>query len=152
MMLHNHNGTVLVVDDTEDNLILTVHSLERAGIRCLAASRGWECVDIAKSEPVDLVLLDLLMPGMDGWTTLAALRAHPPARHIPVIMFTCDDRLATRKRAMREGVVDFLPRPVLREKLVACVETHLNAVAHARAIDVMGRDLEWTLARAAEAK
>jgi CheY-like chemotaxis protein len=139
-------GTVLVVDDTEDNLLITACSLQPAGIHCLTASRGWLCLEIAKREPVDLILLDLIMPQMDGWTILAALRDDPATEHIPVIMFTCDDRFATRQRAMQAGVVDFLPRPVVRERLVACVRTHLNAIAHARAIDAMGQALESTLA------
>jgi CheY-like chemotaxis protein len=146
-MAEAQGGMVLVVDDTEDNILITVCSLQAAGIRCLSASRGWVCLEVAKREPVDLILLDLIMPRMDGWTTLAALRDDPATQHIPVIMFTCDDRFATRQRAMHEGVVDFLPRPVVRDKLVACVRTHLNAIARARAIDAMGRDLESTLAR-----
>jgi len=138
--------TVLVVDDTEDNLLLTVRSLELAGIRCLTASRGWHCLEIARREPVDLILLDIIMPRMDGWTTLGELRRDPLTQHIPVIMFTCDDRFAVRQRAMQEGAVDFLPRPVVREKLLTCVETHLRAVAHARELDAVGRDLDSTLA------
>jgi CheY-like chemotaxis protein len=134
--------TVLVVDDTEDNLFITVRLLQAAGIQCLTASRGWQCLEVAKHETVDLILLDLIMPRMDGWTTLAGLRGDPVTQDIPVIMFTCDDRITTRQRAMREGVVDFLPRPVVRERLLACVLTHLNAVAHARAIDAIGRELE----------
>ena len=138
-------GTVLVVDDTEDNLRLAVLTLQRAGIRCLEASRGWQCLEIAKREAVDVILLDLLMPRMDGWTTLAALRSDDATRHIPVIMFTCDDRFAVRERAMREGAVDFLPRPVVREKLLTCVRTHLNGVAHARALEAVSRELDSTL-------
>lgn len=136
--------TVLVVDDCEDNLHLTVRSLEADGIRCITASRGWTCVELAKRERVDVILLDLLMPCMDGWMTLAALRSEPVTEHIPVIMFTCDDSLATRERAMTEGVVDFLPRPVVRERLLSCVRTHLHAAAHARAVDAVQRGLEST--------
>lgn len=146
-MTQGDDGMVLVVDDTEDNLVLTARSLQIAGIRYLTASCGWACLEIARREPVDLVLLDLLMPRMDGWATLTALRDDPATSHIPVIMFTCDDRLATRQRAMQEGVVDFLPRPVMPATLLACVRTHLDAVAHARAIDAVGRQLELTLAR-----
>lgn len=141
-------GTILLVDDTEDNLVIVARSLEGAGMRCLTASRGWLCLEIAKREAVDLILLDLIMPRIDGWTTLARLRQDPATQHIPVIMFTCDDRLVTRQRAMREGVVDFLPRPIMRHTLLRCVRTHLNAVAHARAIEAMGRHLESTLALA----
>ena len=140
-------GTVLVVDDTEDNLLITVRLLSDAGIRCLTAMRGWQCLEVARNQPVDLILLDIIMPRMDGWTTLAALRQDPATRHVPVVMFTCDDRFANRQRAMKEGAVDFLPRPVVREKLLACVRTHLNAVAHSRALDAVGRDLDSVLAR-----
>jgi CheY-like chemotaxis protein len=143
--LHQTNqpcGTVLVVDDCEDNLHLTVRLLQAAGIRCVTASCGCTCIEVARGQQIDLILLDLLMPRMDGWTTLAELRRDPATRHIAVIMFTCDDSLATRERAMTEGVVDFLLRPVLRERLVACVRTHLHAVEHARAVDSVHRGLE----------
>ena len=138
-------GTVLVVDDTQDNLKLTVRILQSAGIRCLAASRGWQCLELLKTNQVDLILLDLLMPRMDGWATLAALRREPATRDIPVIMFTCDDRYAVRERAMKEGAVDFLSRPVLRERLLACVQMHLKAVGRARVIDAIDRELDSAL-------
>jgi CheY-like chemotaxis protein len=146
-MTTDASGTVLVVDDTEDNLLITVRLLSDAGIRCLTAMRGWQCLEVARNQAVDLILLDIIMPRMDGWTTLAALRQDPTTRHIPVVMFTCDDRFVNRQRAMKEGAVDFLPRPVVREKLLTCVRTHLNAVAHERALDAVGRDLDSTLAR-----
>jgi len=141
------SGTVLVVDDTEDNLMLTVRSLQRGGIRCLKATHGWQCLEVVKNNHVDLILLDLIMPRMDGWATLAALRHDPVTSNIPVVMFTCDDRLATRERAMKEGAVGFLPRPVVREQLLAYVQMHLQAVARARAIEAIDRGLEVALSR-----
>lgn len=134
-------GTVLIVDDTPDNLTFTTHSLRKLGIECLTALRGWECMEIAKNKSVDLILLDLRMPQMDGWATLAALRDEPATREIPVVVFSCDDRLAIRERAMKEGAVDFLPRPVMRDALVNCVQTHLRAVARARALEAIDRGL-----------
>jgi CheY-like chemotaxis protein len=134
-------GTVLVVDDTPDNITFATHLLRKLGIECLTALRGWECMEVAKNKPVDLILLDLLMPQMDGWATLAALRDEPATRHIPVVVFSCDDRLAIRERAMKEGAVEFLPRPVMRDALVNCVQTHLRAVARARALEAIDRGL-----------
>lgn len=145
--MESPTGTVLVVDDTNDNLIFVTHSLKKAGIQCLTASRGWECLEIAKKQRVDLILLDLLMPQMDGWTTLSELRRDASTREIPVIMFSCDDRLVVRERAMKEGAVDFLPRPVMGETLLSCVRTHLRAVARAKALEVIDRDLEFALSR-----
>lgn len=145
--ISNGAGTVLVVDDTEDNLLITVRLLSDTGIRCLTAMRGWQCLEVVRNQPIDLILLDIIMPRMDGWTTLGALRQDPTTRHIPVVMFTCDDRFVNRQRAMKEGAVDFLPRPVVREKLLTCVRTHLNAVAHSRALDAVDRDLDSMLSR-----
>jgi CheY-like chemotaxis protein len=104
-------------------------------------------LEVLKTDHVDLILLDLIMPRMDGWATLAALRHDPATRDIAVVMFTCDDRFTTRERAMKEGAVDFLPRPVVRERLLACVQTHLKAVAHARTIEAIDRELDVTLSR-----
>ena len=142
------HGTVLIIDDTEDNLRLAERVLRGAGIHCITASGGSSGLEAVSREPVDVVLLDLIMPRMDGWMTLAALRRDPKTSGIPVVMFTCDDRLSVRERAMKEGVVDFLPRPVARERLLECVRTHLEAAAHARAVDRMDRDLDAVLSRA----
>jgi two-component system, cell cycle response regulator len=136
------SGTVLVVDDVPANLDVTVMSLERAGIRCRRATGGLECLAIVEREPIDLILLDLGMPGMDGWMTLEALRARPSGRTIPVVLFTCHDQLSNRERAMIEGLVDFLPRPVSRARLVETVRTHLSASARARALEALDARLE----------
>lgn len=127
-------GTVLVVDDERDTLFITVKVLESAGIRCLAASSGRECIAVAQREPVDLILLDLLMPEMDGWETLAALRAAAATKDIPVIMLTCVEGLRVRTQAMQAGVSQFLSRPVPRNTLVDCVRTHLRAAAQTKAL------------------
>ncbi len=145
-MDHDQTATVLVVAATEDNLRITARLLETAGVRCLTASRGWDCLATVKREVVDLILLDLHMPHMDGWSTLEALRQDSDTRDIAVVIFTCDDRLTTRQRAMQEGAVDFLPRPVRPEKLVACVHTQLSAIARTRAMEMMDRRLELVLA------
>lgn len=140
-------GTVLVVDDVPANLDITVLSLEREGIRCRTATGGVECLERVAGEPIDLILLDLGMPGMDGWATLEALRANPASRAIPVVLFTCHDSFSNRERAMAEGLVDFLPRPVSRARLVETVRTHLGARARARALDALDRRLEQAAAR-----
>jgi FixJ family two-component response regulator len=76
---------------------------------------------------------------------LTALRDEPATRGIPVIVFSCDDRLAVRERAMKQGAADFLPRPVMRDALVTCVQTHLRAVAQARALETIDQGLASTL-------
>ncbi|MBI3387841.1 MAG: response regulator [Deltaproteobacteria bacterium] len=68
-MRANESGTVLVVDDIPANLDITVRSLVREGIACRTASGGIECLEIVAREPIDLILLDLGMPVMDGWAT-----------------------------------------------------------------------------------
>lgn len=140
-MRSKESGTVLVVDDVPANLDITTLSLEREGIRCRTATGGLECLEVVQREPIDLILLDLGMPGMDGWMTLEALRALPAARSIPVVLFTCHDNLSNRERAMVEGLVDFLPRPVSRARLVQTVRTHLAARARANALEALDRRL-----------
>jgi CheY-like chemotaxis protein len=141
-MRANESGTVLVVDDIPANLDITVRSLVREGIACRTASGGIECLEIVARESIDLILLDLGMPVMDGWATLAALRERPEGRSIPVVLFTCHDHLSNRERAMAEGVVDFLPRPVSRARLVQTVRMHLGTRARVRALDALDRRLQ----------
>ncbi|HSQ02539.1 MAG TPA: response regulator [Burkholderiales bacterium] len=135
------DGTVLIVDDERDKLIITKHPLEKAGIHCLTASSGRECVAVAQRQQVDLILLDLLMPGMDGWDTFAALQANATTKDIPVIMLTCVEGWGVRTRAMREGVSQFLTRPVPRERLLACVRSQLQGIRTKQRLESLLRSI-----------
>lgn len=88
--------TVLVVDDDEDNLLLIAVSLERmAEWRILRASNGWDAIKLARSASPDAILLDLIMPGLDGVTTFEALQSDLATQSIPVILLTAMPRVGS---------------------------------------------------------
>jgi len=105
-------ATVLVVDDTPENLHLLA-GMMRDDYRIKAANCGETALAICQSEtPPDLVLLDIMMPDMDGFEVAKRLREHPASEHIPVIFVTAMDDEAAQLRAMALGAVDFITKPV----------------------------------------
>jgi CheY-like chemotaxis protein len=103
--------TVLITDD--DPLVRTVYAdtLRGRGCRVSEARSGEECVGLAPTLQPDLVLMDLSMPGMDGWQALAALRADPLTRGLAVVALTATATAETRARAAAAGFDAFVPKP-----------------------------------------
>jgi CheY-like chemotaxis protein len=117
---------ILLVDDERDHLIITKRFLESRGYSCLCAERGWEALQLLSEHAVDLILLDLHMPGMDGYCLAETILSHDRYRSIPIVAFSCYDLTRFKQRAMRIGMADFIPKPVDRERLVAIVENQLR--------------------------
>jgi len=117
---------ILLVDDERDHLIITKRFLESRGYSCLCAERGWEALQILGDHNIDLILLDLHMPGMDGYCLAETILSHDRFRSIPIVAFSCYDLTRFKQRAMRIGMADFIPKPVDRERLIAIVENQLR--------------------------
>ena len=104
--------TILVVDDTPDNLHLLSH-LFKDEYRVKIAHNGEKALAICQTDmPPDLVLLDIMMPGMDGFEVAQKLRGHPSSEHIPVIFVTAMTDQAARLKGMELGAVDFVTKPI----------------------------------------
>ncbi len=117
---------ILLVDDEEDHLTITRRFLESQGYRCLCADRGWEALRILEENPVDLILLDLHMPGMDGYCLAENILGRERFQSIPIVAFSCYDLTRFKQRAMRSGMADFIPKPVDRSRLLATVRDQLR--------------------------
>jgi sigma-B regulation protein RsbU (phosphoserine phosphatase) len=119
-------GRILAVDDDALNLDLLAQRLSRQGHVVSTASDGEEALEKARQQPLDLVLLDVMMPRLDGYGTLAALKADEQLRHIPVIMISALDELSSVVRCIEAGAEDYLPKPfnatLLRARIGACLE------------------------------
>jgi adenylate cyclase len=123
---HAGPGHVLVVDDSRMNRMTLVRLLERLGHETTEASDGREALDVlAAGTPIDLVLLDLVMPELDGFATLATMKADPGLAGIPVIVVSGLDDLDGIVRCIEMGAVDYLPRPIKPTLLQARVEATL---------------------------
>jgi class 3 adenylate cyclase len=119
-------ATILVVDDDEENRELLTRRIVREGHRVRAAKGGLEALAILQDEPVDLVLLDVMMPDLDGPAVLQRLKRDPERRHIPVLMISALDETASVVRSIELGAEDYLPKPcdsvLLRARIGACLE------------------------------
>lgn len=126
---------IMVVDDDPDTVSILARHLQREGYEAIEAVSGPECVRLARERPVDVILLDLMMPGMDGFDVCRALKEHPKTAEIPIIMITARDDLDARAEGMRLGVSDFLAKPVFRRQLANRIRAQLEASAAGRATE-----------------
>jgi signal transduction histidine kinase/CheY-like chemotaxis protein len=113
--------TVLVIDDDADVRQLLTRFLEREGYQVALAASGQEGLALAKSLQPDAITLDVMMPGMDGWAVITALKADPTVAHIPVIMLTM---MQDKDLGYALGATDYLTKPIDRDKLLAALDKH----------------------------
>ena len=118
---------LLVVDDNEDNRYTLTQRLKRQGYANVATAQdGREALDLLRTRPFDLVLLDIMMPEVNGYQVLAELKADDQLRHIPVIMISAVSELDSVIRCIELGADDYLPKPfnptLLRARVGACLE------------------------------
>jgi len=102
---------ILVVDDEEGNRDLLRRRLERGGYGVITADSGEQALAIVAREPVDLILLDMLMPGLDGQAVLERVKSDPRTRDLPVIMISALDSLQEIAKCIKTGAEDYLPKP-----------------------------------------
>jgi CheY-like chemotaxis protein len=117
---------VLVIDDDSTVRELARRYLESEGFAVAVAVDGPEGLQAARALHPAVITLDVLMPPMDGWTVLAALKADPSLASIPVVMLTIVD---DRNRGYALGAADFVMKPIDRERLVASLRKHLGLVS-----------------------
>lgn len=117
---------ILIVDDTPENLRVLGDMLDQQGYEVRIATSGGHAMENTMASPPDLILLDILMPGMDGYEVCRRLKANPDLRHIPVIFISALAMPEQKTRAFHEGAADFITKPFQSEEVVARVRTHLQ--------------------------
>jgi DNA-binding response OmpR family regulator len=133
MTVPRETATILVVDDDADSRNIAALFVERAGYRAVPAESGAACLEIVEREAIDLILLDVMMPGMDGFEVCAAL--HERGKRIPIILLTARDDTDTRLEGMHHGVAEFIAKPINRVELFARIRAQLHIVELARALE-----------------
>jgi PAS domain S-box-containing protein len=113
--------TVLVVDDDADVREFLQRSLAKAGFQVVSATSGQECLQLAEELRPDLITLDVMMPRMDGWSTLTALKDNPVLANIPVIMLTM---VEDQNLGYALGAADYLTKPIDRDRLLAVLQKY----------------------------
>lgn len=119
-------GRVLIVDDGEMNRKVLRAALEREGHATRQAANGRMALELLASQPFDVVLLDLVMPEMDGYETLAAIKADEALRHLPVIVISGVDELDSVVRCIEMGAADYLQKPFNASLLRARINASLS--------------------------
>jgi len=119
-------STILVVDDSKDNIEVLRTVLEYSHYHVVSADNGQEAVRIAQKGVPDLILLDVIMPGMDGITTCRLLKDHELTKVIPVIMLTAKNDPEDLRKGLEAGAVDYVKKPFIIAELLARVKTALR--------------------------
>jgi signal transduction histidine kinase len=118
--------SILVVDDNVENLRLLTQTLSPHGYKIRVAKDGKRALAAVEAQPPNLILLDIMMPDMDGYEVCRRLKAHPQTRDIPVIFISALDETLDKVKAFRVGGVDYVTKPFEVEEVLVRVETHLT--------------------------
>jgi PAS domain S-box-containing protein len=127
--LRDHRARILVVDDERQNRALLEVMLAPEGFEVISAGSGEEAIAIVTHHPPDLILLDLMMPGMDGYDVARRVKGNLATRNIPIIMVTAHGDRDARMRGLGAGAEDFLSKPVDRAELTVRVKNLLRLKA-----------------------
>jgi len=134
-MTRKFNGIAMIVDDTPGNLALLSDTLSEAGYRVLVATDGLSALEqIAYLKP-DIILLDIMMPGIDGFETCNRLKSSPETADIPVLFMTALSELDNLLRGFDEGAVDYIVKPIRPPEVLARVDLQLTQARNLRRVE-----------------
>src|SRR5262245_14653315 len=151
MKVESGAASILVVDDTPANIGFLLETLSKAGYRVRVATDGERALEQAQYSPPCLVLLDVMMPGIDGFETCRRLRQFPKLAPIPVIFMTALSDAQDKVRAFEAGANDYITKPFQYEEVVVRVQTHLSRRELEVQLEEANRELEGRVtARTAE--
>lgn len=136
---------ILVVDDVVSNVLLLKILLTNEGFQVCTANNGDECVKMAKSDNPDLILLDVMMPGISGFDTAVILKKDPETAEIPIIFLTALNNPSELVHGFQVGANDFLTKPFNKEELVMRVMHQIQLVAAKRIIIKQNEELKRTI-------
>lgn len=120
------NGRILVVDDTPANIGVLIEALGEAGYQVLVAESGASALVQLQHTTPDVILLDVIMPGIDGYETCRRIKELPESAHVPVIFMTALDEPDQKLRAFEAGAVDYITKPVYVPEVLARTAAHLK--------------------------
>jgi CheY-like chemotaxis protein len=117
---------ILLVEDNEDNRDMLMRRLQRRGFDVIYAVDGAEGINLAQAESPDLILMDMSLPVLDGWTATSQLKASPMTRHIPIIGLSANAMAGDRERGLSVGCDDYDTKPVEIARLLEKIQALLN--------------------------
>ena len=117
---------ILLVEDNELNRDMLTRRLKRKGFTVICAVNGQEGINIAKSEIPDIILMDLSLPVVDGWTAAERLKSNAETESIPIIALTAHAMKGDRNKALKSGCDDYDTKPINFERLLNKIKTHTS--------------------------
>ena len=140
-MSDSSSSRILVVDDTTENLQVIGAILRKAGYQLSVAKLGQQGLDIAARTPPDLVLLDIMMPEMDGFEVCRRFKADPKLQEIPIIFLTASNEADSVVKGFESGAVDYITKPFNSAELLSRVNTHLQLRAARQQLEELATKL-----------
>ena len=126
METRHRNGNILIVDDTPENLTVLLQMLTEQGYRVRPALSGEIALKSVQADPPDLILLDILMPEMDGYEVCRVLKSNERTGQIPIIFISALTEVEDIVKAFQAGGVDYITKPFQIEEVLVRVRTHLE--------------------------
>jgi len=117
---------VLIVDDSPTEQHIIANTLEKHGFETVVASDGAEAISVAQDKRPDVILMDVVMEGMDGFRATRELSKDPATAAIPVVMVTTKDQESDKFYGLKVGAVDYLTKPFADDELIAAVQANLS--------------------------
>ncbi len=136
-----HEQDIVIVDDTPDNLRLLIGILKEHGYKVRPAPSGARALATVRKEPPELILLDIMMPEMNGYEVCKQLKADELTKDIPVIFLSALNEVFDKIKAFKAGGVDFISKPFQAEEVVVRVNTHLMIQAQQKALSAQNEEL-----------
>lgn len=154
MTADTHQASILVVDDNPENRDLLVRHIQRQHHQALAVENGEQALEVLHSQPIDAVLLDLMMPGISGYEVLQAIKAEPALQCLPVVVVSALHEMESIEKCLELGADDYLVKPINRQLLKARITNclakkrhHDAEVAHHKEVELAKAELEALNAR-----
>ena len=136
------DAQILIVDDVPANIGPLRQPLEAAGYQALIATSGEDALELLQDLVPDLILLDVMMPGIDGFETCRRLKVDPRTAAVPVIFLTARDEAADIAEGFSAGGVDYIVKPFRKEEVLVRVQTHLERARLHNALNERNAELE----------
>ncbi len=144
--MENENYKILIVDDMPKNIMVLGNNLMNEDYQIAYARSGQEAIELTESNDFDLILLDIMMPNMDGYETCNTILANPKTKDIPIIFITEKNDFDSIVKGFDAGAKDYVTKPFNSSELLARVRTHLELKRSREKLEILNKDLEQKVA------
>jgi twitching motility two-component system response regulator PilH len=124
-------ANILIVDDSPTYQLCISQMLHKHGHTCHIADNGEEGIIMTRQHMPDLVLMDIIMPGMNGFQATRTIKKHPDTHHIPVVIVSTKDQESNRAWGLRQGACDYVNKPVIEDEFLVIINKILNRIQSA---------------------